>query len=67
VQRSDGDGVFDVHDRINGYTLCDCDSIVACEVITKLQAAARRQCEALVRFLHPVSNPAHFVCSANFS
>ena len=67
MQRSDGDGVFDVQDRINGRTLCDCDSIVVCEVITKLQAAAWRQWEALVRFLHPVSNPARFVCSANFS
>lgn len=34
---------------------------------TKEQAAARRRWEALVRFFHLVCNPAHFICSANFS
>ncbi|XP_066343078.1 PI-PLC X domain-containing protein At5g67130-like isoform X2 [Miscanthus floridulus] len=28
--RSDGGGVFDVQDRINGRTLCGCDTIAAC-------------------------------------
>jgi len=35
VQRSDGGGVFDVQDRINGRTLCGCDTIAACQVIAK--------------------------------
>ncbi|OEL33948.1 PI-PLC X domain-containing protein [Dichanthelium oligosanthes] len=30
--RSDGDGVFDVQDRINGLTLCGCNTIAACQI-----------------------------------
>ncbi|XP_062193694.1 PI-PLC X domain-containing protein At5g67130-like isoform X2 [Phragmites australis] len=29
--RSDGGGVFDVQDRINGLTLCGCNTIAACQ------------------------------------
>jgi hypothetical protein len=29
--RSDGGGVFDVQDRINGVTLCGCNTIAACQ------------------------------------
>jgi len=30
--RSNGGGVFDVQDRINGLTLCGCNTIAACQV-----------------------------------
>ncbi|KAL6600388.1 hypothetical protein ACP70R_045188 [Stipagrostis hirtigluma subsp. patula] len=30
--RSDGGGVFDVQDRINGLTLCGCNTIAACQL-----------------------------------
>ncbi|XP_058777987.1 PI-PLC X domain-containing protein At5g67130-like [Vicia villosa] len=29
--RSDGGGVFDIVDRINGHTLCGCNTVAACE------------------------------------
>ncbi|KAK3132515.1 hypothetical protein QOZ80_6AG0523430 [Eleusine coracana subsp. coracana] len=29
--RSDGGGIFDVQDRINGLTLCSCNTIAACQ------------------------------------
>ena len=32
MQRSDGGGVFDVVDRMNGPTLCGCSTLTACQV-----------------------------------
>lgn len=32
MQRSDGGGVFDVLDRMNGQALCGCSSVSACQV-----------------------------------
>lgn len=32
TQRSDGGGVFDTLDRMNGQTLCGCNTIAACQV-----------------------------------
>lgn len=32
MQRSDGGGVFDALDRMNGPTLCGCSTIAACQV-----------------------------------
>lgn len=32
MQRSDGGGVFDIQDRINGLSLCGCKTITACQV-----------------------------------
>lgn len=33
LQRSDGGGVFDVLDQMNGRTLCGCPTVTACQVI----------------------------------
>ena len=32
MQRSDGGGVFDIIDRMNGQTLCGCNTVTACQV-----------------------------------
>jgi hypothetical protein len=32
MQRSDGGGVFDAVDRMNGQTLCGCSTVTACQV-----------------------------------
>jgi len=32
MQRSDGGGVFDIVDRINGHALCGCSTVTACQV-----------------------------------
>lgn len=32
LQRSDGGGVFDVLDKMNGQTLCGCSTVLACQV-----------------------------------
>lgn len=32
MQRSDGGGVFDIQDRINGLNLCGCKTITSCQV-----------------------------------
>lgn len=32
MQRSDGGGVFDTVDRMNGQSLCGCNTIAACQV-----------------------------------
>lgn len=32
MQRSDGGGVFDILDRINGRNLCGCETVIACQV-----------------------------------
>jgi hypothetical protein len=32
MQRSNGGGVFEVVDRINGHMLCGCDTVMACQV-----------------------------------
>lgn len=32
MQRSDGGGVFDIADKMNGHTLCGCSTITACQV-----------------------------------
>lgn len=32
LQRSDGGGVFDALDRMNGQTLCGCNTVTACQV-----------------------------------
>jgi hypothetical protein len=32
MQRSDGGGVFDAVDRMNGATLCGCSTVTACQV-----------------------------------
>lgn len=32
LQRSDGGGVFDVLDKMNGQTLCGCSTVTACQV-----------------------------------
>lgn len=33
LQRSDGGGVFDIQDRINGLALCGCSTLAACQVL----------------------------------
>lgn len=33
LQRSDGGGVFDAVDQMNGHTLCGCSTVIACQVI----------------------------------
>jgi len=32
MQRSDGGGVFDIVDKMNGHSLCGCSTVVACQV-----------------------------------
>lgn len=32
MQRSEGGGVFDALDKINGETLCGCSTLAACQV-----------------------------------
>lgn len=34
MQRSDGGGVFDILDRMNGQMLCGCSTVAACQVLT---------------------------------
>lgn len=33
LQRSDGGGVFDAVDEMNGHTLCGCNTVTACQVL----------------------------------
>lgn len=36
LQRSDGGGVFEILDRMNGPVLCGCETLAACQVIAYL-------------------------------
>lgn len=33
MQRSDGGGVFEILDRMNGPVICGCETLAACQVI----------------------------------
>ncbi|XP_027084376.1 PI-PLC X domain-containing protein At5g67130 [Coffea arabica] len=39
--RSDGGGVFDAVDRMNGQTLCGCTTVTACQAGARLVEVAR--------------------------